>query len=147
MADAILVLNAGSSSIKFSVFLAKGAALTPAFRGQIEGLFTSPHFIAKDEAGAVIDEKSWGKGVKLGHEGAIGHLHGFLRAQRGDLRLTGIGHRVAHGGVKYSQPLRVNAEVFSELERLIPLAPLHQPNNLAPIRLVLERMPKVPQVA
>jgi acetate kinase len=147
MTDAILVINAGSSSIKFSVFLAKGGKLTLAFRGQIEGLFTSPHFIAKDAAGKVMDEKSWGDGVKLGHEGAIEHLRLFLRENRGDVRLAGMGHRVAHGGVKYSQPVRVNGEVLADLERLIPLAPLHQPNNLAPIRLVLERMPEVPQVA
>lgn len=147
MIDAILVINAGSSSIKFSVFLAKGGGLTPAFRGQVEGLFTSPHFIAKDAAGVVIDEKSWGDCVKLGHEGAIEHLRVFLREKRDDVRLVGMGHRVAHGGLKYSQPVRVNEEVLAELKRLIPLAPLHQPNNLAPIQLVLEQMPNVPQVA
>src|SRR5436190_7744622 len=141
MTDAILVINAGSSSIKFSVFLAKGAGLTLAFRGQIEGLFTSPHFIAKDAAGAVTGEKSWGDGVKLGHAGAIEHLRLFLREGRGDLRLAGMGHRVVHGGVNYSSPVRVDAKVLAELEQLIPLAPLHQPNNLGPIRLVLESMP------
>ncbi len=147
MTDAILVINAGSSSIKFSVFVAKGAGLTLAFRGQIEGLFTSPHFIAKDAVGAVMDEKSWGDGVELGHAGAIEHLRLFLRERRGDVRLAGMGHRIAHGGLKYFEPVRVDAEVLAELERLVPLAPLHQPNNLAPISLVLQRMPEVPQVA
>jgi len=79
MPDAILVINAGSSSIKFSVFLAQGAELDLAMRGQLEGLFTSPHFIAKDSDGAVLSEKSWGEGVKLGHDGAIEHLRVFLR--------------------------------------------------------------------
>ncbi len=147
MIDVILVINAGSSSIKFSVFLAKGGGLSLGSRGQIEGLFTSPHFIVKDAAGAVLSEKSWGDGVKLGHEGAIEHLRVYLREHRGDAHLVGIGHRVAHGGMKYSQPVLVNAEVLAELERLIPLVPLHQPHNLAPIRLALQRMPDVPQVA
>jgi len=145
MTDAILVINAGSSSIKFSLFRAKGEEL--AFRGQIEELFTSPHFIAKDADGKVAGEKSWGDGVKLGHAGAIEHLRLFLRERRGDLRLAGLGHRVVHGGTKNSQPVRVDKKVLVELEELIPLAPLHQPNNLAPIRLVLESMPDVPQVA
>jgi acetate kinase len=147
MSDAVLVINAGSSSIKFSVFVADAGRLTPSFRGQIEGLFTAPHFIAKNAQGAVIGENSWSQGTQLGHRGAIEYLRTFLRKQKGDLRLAGLGHRVAHGGVTYSEPVRVTRQVLSDLEKLIPLAPLHQPNNLAPIRLVLESMPEVPQVA
>ncbi|PWU13619.1 MAG: acetate kinase [Verrucomicrobia bacterium] len=146
MTDAILVINAGSSSIKFSVFAAKNGELTQAFRGQVEGLFTSPHFIAKDAAGSVMGEKSWGDGVKLGHEGAIEYLRVFLRENRGDLRLAGMGHRIVHGGLRFFEPVRIDAEVVADLEKLVPLAPLHQPNNLAAIRLVLEKMPDVPQV-
>jgi acetate kinase len=147
MTDAILVLNAGSSSIKFSVFVAKKAELELAFSGQVEGLYTSPRFIAKTTDGAVIADKSWGEGVKLGHDGAIEHLRVFLREQRGELRLAGMGHRVVLGGLKYFKPVRVDAQVLDDLEKLTPLVPLHQPHNLAPIRLVLERMPDVPQVA
>jgi acetate kinase len=147
MPDAILVLNAGSSSIKFSVFVAKKGELELKFNGQVEGLFTAPRFVAKSTNGAVIGDKSWGENVKLGHDGAIAHLRIFLRQQRGNLRLAGMGHRVALGGLKYAQPVRVDAQVLADLERLIPLVPLHQPHNLAPIRLVLERMPDVPQVA
>ncbi len=146
MRDCILVLNAGSSSIKFSVFVAEGQ-LQVAFRGQVESLFTSPRFIAKNPEGEVVSQKSWGDGVKLGHDGAIEHLRVFLREQRGDLKLAGVGHRVGHGGVKFSRPVSVDEQVLAELERLVPLAPLHQPHNLAPIRLVLTRMPDVPQVA
>ncbi len=147
MIPVILVLNAGSSSIKFSVFTIDNGEPASRFRGQIEGLFTSPRFIAKAAAGAVMGEKSWGDGVKLGHWGAVEYLRDFLREQRGELRLTGIGHRVGHGGAHYSQPVRVNAELLGELEGLIPLAPLHQPHNLAPIRMILEKMPEMPQVA
>jgi len=147
MSDAILVLNAGSSSIKFSVFRVNPVGLELAFRGQVEGLFTAPRFLAKSAKGAVMSDKAWGKGVTLGHDGAIEHLRVFLREQRGEMRLIGVGHRVAHGGAKYSEPVRLDAGVLGELDHLAPLAPLHQPNNLAPIRLLFKLMPDVPQVA
>jgi acetate kinase len=147
MTDVILVLNAGSSSIKFSVFAAKAHQLEQTIRGQVEALFTSPKFTAKSMDGTMLGEKSWGEGVKLGHHGAIEHLRVFLLEHSAGLRLAGVGHRVAHGGVQYSQPVRVDPQVLADLEQLIPLVPLHQPHNLAPIRLVLERMPDVPQVA
>ncbi|HWH71412.1 MAG TPA: acetate/propionate family kinase [Candidatus Sulfotelmatobacter sp.] len=147
MIDAILVLNAGSSSIKFSVFVAQKGELQLTFRGQVEGLFTSPHFVAKTADGTLLGEKSWGEGVQFGHAGAIEYLQTFLREQRGELRLAGVGHRVGHGGRKFFQPVRVDAPILAQLEQLIPLAPLHQPHNLTPIRLVLKRLPDVPQVA
>ncbi len=134
MADAIAVLNAGSSSFKFSLFAegAKGVALVA--RGQAEGLYTSPRFVAKDGSGAVIDEKSWGEGVELGHTGALDHLVAFLRKRLAEHRLVGVGHRVVHGGLEYTKHVRVDASVLDALEKYVPLAPLHQPHNLAPIR-------------
>lgn len=147
MTDAILVLNAGSSSIKFSIFALNDAELELGFRGQIESLYTAPRFVAKNSENAVIGEKFWGEGVRLGHDGAMEHLRQFLIEQRGGMRVAGVGHRVLHGGVKYFQPTRVDAQVLGDLEQLIPLAPLHQPHNLAPIRLILEQMPDVPQIA
>src|SRR5678815_1826360 len=147
MADAILVLNAGSSSVKFSVFLAQGGALEPMLRGQIEGLFTQPRFEAKDPDGNKLESKAWPDGTQLGHDGALEYLIGYLRAQRGEHELRAVGHRVVHGGMAYSAPVRVDATVLSALEKYIPLAPLHQPHNLAPIRALLERAPELPQVA
>lgn len=145
--EAILVINAGSSSVKFSVFATERQELELKYRGQLEGLFTSPRFVAKDPEGGVVSRKSWGDGVKLGHEGALDHLREFLREIAGEMRLAGMGHRVGHGGLKYNHPVRVDAQVLADLEDLIPLTPLHQPHNLRPIRLVMERMPDVPQVA
>src|SRR5438552_7571224 len=147
MADAIAVLNAGSSSFKFSLFAQKADGMTLVSRGQAEGLYTSPRFVAKDSGGAVIAEKAWGDGVKLGHDGALEHLVGFLRNKLAEHRLVGVGHRVVHGGLEYTKPVRVDAAVISALEKYIPLAPLHQPHNLAPIRALLERLPRLPQVA
>jgi len=141
MTDAILVLNAGSSSIKFSLFLAQTDAVQLRLRGQIEGLYTAPRFTAKDAAGAAIREKKWEEGTRLGHDGAIDYLIGFLLEYREELRLIAVGHRVVHGGIEFSEPILVSSKALESLEKLIPLAPLHQPHNLAPIRVVAQRRP------
>src|SRR6476469_4887019 len=147
MSDAIVVLNAGSSSIKFSLFALHADRLELTQHGQIEGLYTAPRFVAHDANGKVNAEKSWGQGVELGHAGALDHLVAHLRASLSGERLVGVGHRVVHGGLYFTRPLRLNAGVLQALEQFIPLAPLHQPHNLAPIRLLLERVPDLPQVA
>ena len=147
MSDAILVVNAGSSSIKFSVFLERGDALDLLLGGQIEGLYTTPRFKAKDAAGGVVGERQWAQGEALGHDGAITYLAGFLREQLGEHRLAAVGHRVVHGGLDYAAPVRLTAEIVGHLEQFIPLAPLHQPHNLKPIRLLLANQPELPQVA
>jgi acetate kinase len=147
MSDAIVVINAGSSSIKFSLFVARDAELALDLRGQIEGLYTAPHFVAKAPDGATRSERKWAEGEKLGHDGALAHLFGYLREELHDDHLIGVGHRVVHGGLEYSQPVIVSSEVVAALERFVPLAPLHQPHNLAPIRALLAQAPDVPQVA
>jgi acetate kinase len=147
MAEAIAVLNAGSSSIKFSIFVVHDDNAEVLVRGQIEGIYTTPRFVAKDSKGAVIAEKSWPEGTKLGHEGALDHLLAYVRSEFTGYNLLGVGHRVVHGGLDYTQPVRLNPEVLTKLDHLIPLVPLHQPHNLAPIRLLLERRPELPQVA
>ena len=147
MADAIVVVNAGSSSLKFSLFMVRASDLALDVRGQIEGLYTAPKFVAKDPSDQTVAARSWGEGVKLGHDGAVDHLSGFLQEQLGDDRLVAMGHRVVHGGLEYTDPVRVDDDVLKALQRLIPLAPLHQPHNLAPIAALLERRPALPQVA
>ena len=147
MPSAIAVLNAGSSSIKFSLFLERGDDLALDIRGQIESIFTSPRFVAKGSDGAVRGEKSWGKGVSLGHEAALRYLVDYLKAELAGDRLIGVGHRVVHGGLEYAGPVRVDASVIAALEKYVPLAPLHQPHNLAPIRGILAALPDLPQVA
>jgi acetate kinase len=146
MSNAILVLNAGSSSIKFSLFLERGDALDLFLGGQLEGLYTAPKFKAKDAAGTIISEKVWPQGEALGHEGGISHLAGFLREQLGEHQLVAVGHRVVHGGVNYAAPVRLSAAIVKDLEQFIPLAPLHQPHNLTPIRSLLDKRPELLQV-
>src|SRR5689334_4307136 len=107
MADAIAVLNAGSSSLKFSLFTVDHDLALVA-RGQAEGLFTSPKFVAKDSDGNVVEQKAWGDGQELGHEGALDYLIDVLRRHFAQHRLTAVGHRVVHGGLEYSKPTRVS---------------------------------------
>jgi len=147
MPDAIAVINAGSSSIKFSLFLVRDGDLALDARGQVEGLSTAPRFVARDASGGTVAERSWGTGVKLGHDDAVEHLRGFLREQLVDDRLLGVGHRVVHGGLEYSTPVRVDSGVIKALEQFVALAPLHQPHNLSPIASLLKRAPELPQVA
>src|SRR5262245_58514981 len=146
MSDALLVLNAGSSSLKFCVFLNEDPP-QPLLRGQLEGLLTQPCFLARDSR-AVVGEKEWPCGTKLGHEGAIEFL--FTWGRNGPLaenRIVATGHRVVHGGLKFTAPVLINAETLADLEALVPLAPLHQPHNVAAIKAIAHMAPKLPQVA
>ncbi|SAK48866.1 acetate kinase [Caballeronia temeraria] len=147
MADVILVLNAGSSSIKYSAFDIEDEQLELVTHGQVEGLFSSPHFVALNAKGEKIGEHSWGEGVKLEHSDAIAHLGAFLRGHGAGHHLIGVGHRVVHGGARFTKPVLTTPEVVDELDKLTPLAPLHQPHNLKPIRIIAERNPDLPQVA
>ena len=146
MADAIIVLNAGSSSLKFSLYALAGTNLVLDVRGQIEGLLTAPRFVALDATGALIAERTWSAAM-LDHAGATSFLLGFLERDLARHRVIAIGHRVVHGGMRYDRPVIVDDDVMRELEALVPLAPLHQPHNLAPIRAVASRESAVPQVA
>jgi acetate kinase len=142
-----LVLNAGSSSLKFCVFQQPpGAPWRVVSRGQIEGIGTAPHLIAKDAQGAKLADEKLTPSVRDGRA-AIDTLADWLRSHYHDGRILGVGHRVVHGGPRFSGPTVITREILAELKDLTPLAPLHQPHNLAPIETVFERMPDVPQVA
>lgn len=146
MASTLLVLNAGSSSLKLSVFVDEDPPRL-LLRGQIEELSTRPRFMAWAN-GEVVAERSWAPGTKLGHDDAIAHV--FAWAGGGALKgheLRAVGHRVVHGGKRFSSPVLIDAPVLAELEALVPLAPLHQPHNLAAIRAVAAKAPSKEQVA
>ena len=148
MRRSIAVLNAGSSSIKFSLFDLADGAIDLVARGQVEGLGTpSAAFAAKDAAGASLGTHEWGPAATPDHAAAVRHLIGFLREMGGEREIAAVGHRVVHGGMRYSQPVRVDAALLAELDAFVPLAPLHQPHNLAPIRAIAAEAPGLPQVA
>ena len=147
MDDYALVLNAGSSSLKFCVFeRPEGLDWRIAGRGQIEGIGTSPRLSAKDDHGNKLVDEKLDASVSDG-DAAVKALATWLRSKWGGSRVLGVGHRVVHGGSWFAQPTIVTETVLSQLEELIPLAPLHQPYNLAAIKAASERLPGVPQVA
>jgi acetate kinase len=148
MSDYTLVINAGSSSLKFCIFHSSDADAWPLeARGQIEGIGTAPRFSAKNGAGELLTERAFDPHAVHDGSTAIDALAGWLRSRYGGARVQGVGHRVVHGGARFTGPTRVTPQVVEELRALIPLAPLHQPHNLAAIEAVFERLPDVPQVA
>jgi acetate kinase len=145
--DTILVLNAGSSSLKFQVFGIAGTnGLQRMVKGQIDGVGTSPRLRAMGPDKRPLVDRAYSPD-EVPDLPAATHVAGaWLREAQG-FELAAVGHRVVHGGPDYARPVRLDDLVLRHLERHIPLAPLHQPNNLAPIRTLIERRPDLPQVA
>ncbi|TMJ19932.1 MAG: acetate/propionate family kinase [Alphaproteobacteria bacterium] len=142
---AIAVLNAGSSSIKFALY-ADAPDLPVLFRGQMEQIGIAPHLSAKDSAGNPVAEASWpAKGFD--HRSATQVVLETARDLLAGAQVRGVGHRVVHGGTDFAEPVRIDADVLAALRKLEPLAPLHQPHNLAPIAAIAEAAPHIAQVA
>jgi acetate kinase len=142
MADLILVINAGSSSIKFAIYEGDGML----FRGQMEGIGASPRMRIADASGErVVDQSLAAEG--LDRAAATRRLLETAVELVGGRPVLAVGHRVVHGGVKYAAPVRVERQVLADLAELSPLAPLHQPHNLASIAAIAEAAPQIPQVA
>lgn len=147
MHDYALILNAGSSSLKFCVYARPQANdWHLESRGQIEGIGAWPRIFARDADGRTLIDQTPSTPVDDG-AGALEALAVWLRSMYGGGRVLGVGHRVVHGGARYTGPVIVTGQVLAELHGLIPLAPLHQPHNLAAIEAVSERLPGTPQVA
>jgi acetate kinase len=146
MDKAIVVLNAGSSSLKFSALAVDGEKLNLLVRGQIEGLGTHPRFKAKRSDGQEFSEALTAGRVDQ-HE-AFTFLLQWLRQQfPSGPTLVGVGHRVVHGGADFAEPTRISPDVIERLDAYVPLAPLHQPHNLSAIKSLMQLRPDVPQVA
>jgi acetate kinase len=145
--DTILVVNAGSSSVKFQVFAAaRDGGLRRLIKGQMDGIGTRPQLRAEDSGGKSLIDQSYAPAQVSDVPAALLTAGAWLRETQ-KLVPTAVGHRVVHGGPHYDRPVRVDAEVLADLERFVSLAPLHQPNNLAPIRALLARFPGLPQIA
>src|SRR5512132_3217609 len=151
MTDVILVLNAGSSSIKFSMFAVsqRGQDLALRYRGAIDGIGSDPRFVVADTDGRrVADQALAGRAVGAGgHDDVLPVRHEWIAGHTDQLRVVAVGHRVVHGGEQFAAPVRVDGGILDQLEKLAPLAPLHQPHNLAPIRVINRIAPHVAQVA
>lgn len=144
---AILIINSGSSSIKFSVFLKSGSKLTLQSRGQIEGIGVKPNFVAKNADGLILDRREWDKTQNLQLDFYMKFLIEWLNKNLDGAQVVAAGHRVVHGGVQFIAPVLLNDDIMTQLDLLVPLAPLHQPHNLSAIRALKKYFPHLPQVA
>jgi acetate kinase len=147
VADAVLTLNSGSSSIKFSLFKV-GAAdqLRLTAKGEIETIDLAPHFFALNSDGTVLAERRWPK-ANQEFQSLLEAVLDWTETDLGADTLIAVGHRVVHGGSDHDRPERVTPELLAALDRLTPLAPLHEPHNIAPIRAIAAARPDLPQVA
>jgi acetate kinase len=149
MNNYLLVINAGSSSIKFAVYQRDEPSnqLVADATGQVEGIGSQPNFMVKNPNGAVLVERTLSVDEVHDHTGAITIIRAWLAKYLTDGSLLAVGHRVVHGGQHYTAPVLIDAKVLKDLDDLISLAPLHQPHSLAVIRAFQEIMPAIPQVA
>ena len=151
MNDAILAVDAGSSSVKFGVFAlpaARDGELARLVHGQIEGIGVAPRFSAVGAGGETLAQDDVADvATQFDHQAALSHTLDWLVQHLSGQRLAAVGHRIVHGGSLFAEPVRVTPRVLSQLEALVSLAPLHQPHGIAGIRALAERLPDVPQIA
>jgi acetate kinase len=137
------VINAGSSSLKFSIYEGERRV----FAGQVDGIGVHPSASATGPNGEVIAPPDLGTRLPAVPSELLPAILRWARDRLGDRRLAALGHRVVHGGLRHSRPACVTPELLAELEKLVPLAPLHEPHNLAPIKMAMTLNPELPQVA
>jgi acetate kinase len=145
MTKSIAVINAGSSSVKFAIYDAEKDERCQ-FRGQVEGIGVKPRLKVADADEGVVKEREFAT-QGFDHDAAMREIIATGRALLKGGSIAAFGHRVVHGGVKYGAPVRVTEAVLAELAKLEPLAPLHQPHNLAPMRAIMKAVPEIPQIA
>jgi len=147
MSKAILTLNVGSSSIKFALYEQGLSTQRLVSHGVIEDIGATPRFTARAPDGSVLDAFEWKTSEVLNHEALLKPLLAWVTSHLGEDALVAVGHRIVHGGRAFDRPVRIDHDVLAELERLNPLAPLHQPHNLAAVKAVTHLRPDLLQVA
>ena len=139
------MINAGSSSVKFAIYQATRDERC-LFRGQVEGIGVAPRLEVADDKGGVVEDRIL-PAQGFDHDAAMREIIETGRALLKEESVSAFGHRVVHGGLDYAAPVRVTETVLDDLAKLAPLAPLHQPHNLAPIRAIMKAAPQIPQIA
>ncbi len=147
--ETIVVMNAGSSSLQFSLYEASAPPLSLIARGQFDLFGTTPHFEAVDNRNMPLANETLPAGQEaFDHGQAFGHLAHWIREKYGEhMALLSVGHRITHGGGECVEPMLISEEVLEILEGLVALAPLHQPHNIAGVKAVRRMRPDLPQVA
>jgi acetate kinase len=148
MANAFVVINAGSTSVKFAAYTGDDVDSLDLFcRGQLDGIGSQPSFAAKSAKGEIIDTQTWDKERSLDREDALKFVITWLERHEAGLKIVAVGHRVVLGGIAHERPALVDEKVLGELEKLVPIMPLHQPFELDAIRALAKAYPRLRQVA
>jgi len=148
MTNAIIVINAGSTSLKFAAYAVDASGSPPLLcRGQIDGMQDDPHFVAKNPAGKPLDAHEWGEGHAIDHRTALHFVITWLEANLADMKVVAAGHRVVLGGTRFEAPVRIDGEVLDYLDSLSVMEPSHQTFNVRGARALAEAFPGLPQVA
>jgi acetate kinase len=148
MTDVIVVVNSGSTSLKFGAY-----AIDPAgsperlWRGQVDAMQGDPHFIAEDASGKLVDTHEWGDGHTIDHITALRFVVAWLESNTPDLKIVAAGHRIVLGGTRFAAPVLIDGDVLAYLDSLVTMEPSHQPYNVAGARALAEAFPGLPQVA
>ena len=146
--EAIVVINAGSTSLKFAAYAVDASGSLPLLcRGQIEGMESDPHFVVKNADGKQSGLHEWGKGRAIDHKTALHFVITWLEANLGDSKVIAAGHRVVLGGTRFEAPVRIEGDVLDYLDLLVVMEPSHQPYNVRGARALAEAFPGLPQVA
>jgi len=148
MSEAIVVFNAGSTSLKFGAYAVDATGSLPLLcRGRIDSMHGDPHFAVRDAAGKPMDAYEWGEGHAIDHKTGLHFVISWLESHLADTRVAAAGHRVVLGGTRFAAPVRLDGDVLDYLDSLAAIEPSHQPFNVAGARAFAEAFPGVPQVA
>ena len=148
MSEAIVVVNAGSTSLKFGAYAVDASRSLPLLcRGQIDSMESDPHFVVKNADGKPLGVHEWGKGRAIDHKTALHFVITWLEANLGDRKVVAAGHRIVLGGARFEAPVRIESDVLAYLDSLVAIEPSHQPYNVLGARVLAEAFPGLPQVA
>jgi len=148
MSEAIVVFNAGSTSLKFGAYAVDATGSLPLLcRGRIDSMHGDPHFVVRDTAGKPVDAHEWGEGHAIDHKTGLHFVITWLEAHLADTKVAAAGHRVVLGGTRFEAPVRLDGDVLDYLDSLAAIEPSHQPFNVAGARAFAEAFPGLPQVA
>ncbi len=148
MGEAIIVVNAGSTSLKFGAYgVAAAGTLSLLCRGQIDAMQDDPHFVVKNAAGEPVDTHEWGEGHAIDHKTALHFAVTWLEANLAGTKVAAVGHRIVLGGTRFEAPVLIDSDVLTYLDSLAVMEPSHQPYNVRGARALAEAFPGLPQIA
>jgi acetate kinase len=148
MSEAIVVVNAGSTSLKFAAYAVDASRSLPLLcRGQVDSMESDPHFVVKNAADKQLGQREWGKDLAIDHKTALDFVITWLEANLSDRKVVAAGHRIVLGGTRFETPARIDSDVLAYLDSLVVMEPSHQPYNVLGARALAEAFPGLPQVA